>query len=178
METLARLERISTNYDTGRTEFTFSTGAGNAVAELEKLREHDIRLRATRYRAKRSLSANGMFWHCVGQIADATQEDKWDVYLSMLRMYGKFTYICCKPNMVDAVKGQWRESMEWNSVDINGQEAVQMLCFFGSSSYDTREMSKLIDGTISEMKALGLDLPMPQDVKSLLEEWGKENGFG
>jgi len=171
METMARLERISANYDTGRTEFTFSTDSQNAVAELERLREHDIRLKATRYRKKRSLSANGLFWHCIGQMAEALRTDKWDVYLSMLRQYGKFTYICVKPNMVEAVKDQWRESMEWSSVDINGKPATQMLCFFGSSSYNTKEMSRLIDGTIHEMKELGLDPPMPQDIQIALEQW-------
>lgn len=176
METKARLKDINRNFLTGETTFTFSTQAERVAEELEKMKDVDIRVRAVKYRKKRSLSANALFWACCGRIAIAIESDKWTVYLSMLRKYGRYTYICCQPHMVEAVKQQWRECEVWNSITINGKPAVQMLCYFGSSSYDTAEMSRLIDGTISEMKELGLDLPMPQDVKTALEQWEVQNG--
>ena len=140
------------------------------------MQDQDLRVKVVRYRKKRSLSANAMFWHCIGEISKAMQVDKWDVYLQMLKEYGKYTYICVRPEMVDAVRSQWRESMIWNSVDVNGEEAVQMLCFFGSSSYNSKEMSVLIDGTIETMKELGLDTPMSQDIRVALEQWEAING--
>ncbi len=176
MEVKAKLQDINKNLLTGKTTFTFSTDSDSAAEELERLQDQELRVKVVRYRKKRSLSANALFWHCVGEISKALQMDKWDVYLRMLREYGKFTYIVCKPSMVSAIRSQWRESMVWNSVDINGEEAVQMLCFFGSSSYNTKEMSVLIDGTIETMKELGLDAPMSQDIKAALERWEMENG--
>lgn len=176
MEVRARIENISKNLLTGKTTFTFSTDSETAAEELERLQDKDLRVKAVQYRRKRSLSANALFWACVGKIATATRADKWDVYLQLLKDYGKYTYIVCRPSMVDAVRSQWRESMVWNSVDVNGEEAVQMLCFFGSSSYNTKEMSVLIDGAIETMKELGLDLPMPQDIKTALEQWEVQNG--
>ena len=176
MEVKAKLKDISRSYLDNKTVFSFETQSMIAAEELERMQDSDLRVKVVRYRKKRSLSANSLFWHCVGKIAEATNSDKWTTYLDMLRHYGKFTYIVCKPNMVDAVKQQWRECEEWNSVNINGKPAVQMLCYFGSSSYNTKEMTRLIDGTIQEMKELGLDLPMSQDIKAALERWEQENG--
>ena len=169
MEVRGRLEAV--NKVGGRTLFALSTDSGAAAAELEKLKDQDLRVKVVRYRKPRSLNANALMWHCIGEIANAIQVDTWTVYIDMLRNYGKFTFICVKPNMVESVKKQWRESLELGPVIVNGKEAVQMQVFFGSSTYDTAEMSRLIDGTISMMEALELPLPIPNEVKAALEEW-------
>lgn len=176
MEIKARLESVDQNLLTKKVKFTLTTDLRSAAEELEKYQNKDLRVKVVQYREKRSLSANALFWHCVGEIAKASGADKWQVYLDLLRHYGKYTYICVQPHMIEAVKAQWRECEVWNSVDINGKPAVQMICYFGSSSYNTAEMSRLIYGAIEEMKQLGLDLPMPQDVRVALERWEREYG--
>ena len=177
MECKASLKKVEKNLLTRKVEFTFETDSMNAAEELERLSEKPIMVKATRYAKKRSKSANALLWHCIGKIAEAIHGDKWDVYLAMLRAYGKFSYIAVRSKEeAEAVKRQWRESEVWGSINIDGKPAIQMLCYYGSSSYNTKEMSDLIDGTISEMELLKLDLPLPQDVKALLENWEAENG--
>ena len=46
---------------------------------------------------------------------------------------------------------------------------IQMLCFFGSSTYNTKEFSQLLDGVISEMKEMHLETPPDEEMKQLLE---------
>ena len=95
----------------------------------------------------------------------------------MLRDYGKFTYICVKPSAVDAMKKQWRECEEIGTININGTEATQLLCYFGSSTYDTKEFSVLLNGIVSEMRELGLQPPPSNEMKRSLEQWEKaKNG--
>lgn len=172
MEVKGRLEAI--NRVDGRTLFALSTEAGSAAAELEKMAESDLRIRVVRYRKPRSNNANAMFWHCVTEIANALGIDTWTVYIDQLRQFGKSTFIVVKPNMVESVKAQWRESLELGPIKVNGKEAVQMHVFFGSSTYNTEEMSKLIDGAIQTMEDLDLPLPIPADVKAALEQWESE----
>lgn len=124
----------------------------------------------TEHREKRSRDANALLWACLGEIAGALRSDKWTVYLQMLKRYGKYTYICVKPKVVEAVKRQWRESEEIGRVNINGQEAVQMLCYFGSSTYDSKEFSILLDGVISEMKEMGLETPADKEMKRAIKQ--------
>lgn len=128
------------------------------------------------HRGKRSKDANALLWACIGDIARETEVDKWDVYLNLLRRYGKFTYIVVKPDAAEAVRKQWRESEIIGEIDIHGTKGVQMLCYYGSSTYDTKEMSVLLNGTISEMETLNLQRPASSDLRRAMEEWEKNHG--
>ena len=123
------------------------------------------------YKEKRSLDANGLLWACLQEIAQAVKSDKWSIYLQMLKRYGKFDYVIVKKKAVEAMKKQWRELEEVGEIDIHGQPAVQLLCYYGSSTYDRKEFSVLLDGVISEMKEIGLTPPPDRQTKELLERW-------
>jgi hypothetical protein len=142
------------------------------VNEIDNIKDADkLSIKAVKYRQKRSLDANALLWVMLQSIATTLRADKWQIYLQMLKRYGKYTYICVKPSVVEAVKQQWRECEELGEVNINGQTAIQMLCYFGSSTYNTKEFSVLLDGVISEMKEMGLDTPTSEDMKRSLEQW-------
>ena len=176
MKFTGKVESVSRDWQTDQLNITFSVNESSAAAEIDKIKdEQKLSIEAVKYRKKRSLSANALLWACLGEIATVLRTDKWEVYLLMLKRYGKFTYICVKPNVVEAVKAQWRECEEVGSITLNGQEAVQLLCYFGSSTYNTQEMSVLLDGVISEMKEIGLQPPMSSEMKRALEEWDAEH---
>lgn len=171
-----RVVSVSRDWQTDQLNITFSVNEKSAAAEIDKIKEEQkLSIEAVKYRQKRSLSANALLWACLGEIATVLRTDKWDVYLLMLKRYGKFTYICVKPNVVEAVKQQWRECEEIGNITLNGQDAVQLICYFGSSTYNTQEMSVLLDGVISEMKEIGLQPPMSSEMKRALEEWDAEH---
>lgn len=169
------LKNIQNDWLTGETVISFTVNEKSALHEADKIKGCEkLQIKAVKHRERRSLDANKMLWACLGDIASALRADKWDVYLQMLKRYGKYTYICVKPSVVDAMKMQWRESEVIGEVDINGQKAVQMLCYFGSSTLDSREFSVLLDGVVSEMKEMGLKTPMSQDMKKALENWERK----
>lgn len=140
--------------------------------------EDDLDISIKKHHEKRSLNANALLWKCLTDIGQAMTPpvDKWEIYLQMLKKYGKYTYICVKPNVVEAVKKQWRECEEIGEISINGTPAVQMLCYFGSSTYDSKEFSVLLDGVIGEMEQMGLPLPMPEDLEKALKDWEAHYG--
>ena len=124
----------------------------------------------TEHKEKRSRDANALLWACLGELAGALRSDKWTVYLQMLKRYGQYTYICVKPKAVEAIKKQWRECEEIGHITIDGQDSVQMLCYFGSSTYNGKEFSILLDGVISEMKEMGLETPADRELKRAIEQ--------
>ena len=144
--------------------------------EYDKTKNDLLSVQIKKHREKRSLNANALLWNCLGEIAEALRTDKWNVYLMMLKRYGKYTYICVKPNVVESVKSQWRECEEIGEININGEKAVQLLCYFGSSTYDSKEFSVLLDGVISEMKEMGLKAPSEREFDMVIESWKKSNG--
>jgi hypothetical protein len=125
------------------------------------------------YRQKRSLDANAYLWVLLQKIAEAVNSSKDEVYLQMLERYGVFTHIVVKPHMVDKVKQEWRTVRELGEVTVNGKKGIQLQCFFGSSTYDTKEFSTLLDGVISECKNIGVEVLPEDEIKTMLEEWGR-----
>lgn len=177
MNFTGEIKQVSVDWITKKPSVTFTINETAAINEINSLKDCKLSVKADKWRKRRSLSANGMLWACLGEIAASLGADKWDIYLHMLKRYGKFTYICVKPSAVESVKAQWRECEELGKVNINGQEAVQMLCYFGSHTYDTKEFSVLLEGVISEMKEMGLTPPPSQDMRRALELWESTASF-
>ena len=169
---------VTQDWKTGTWNLQFSVNEGEAaLAELERLQNVEkLSIDVKQYRKKRSLDANGLLWACLGEMAVATRADKWDIYLMMLKRYGKYTYVCIKPEALEDLKHQWRETEVVGELTINGKKAVQVLCYFGSSMYNTKEFSVLLDGVVSEMQDLGLQPPPSEDMKRALEMWEAKNG--
>lgn len=140
------------------------------VNKMESMKGKDLDVTIKEYRQKRSVDANAMMWACLSEIANALHTDKWDVYLQMLKRYGKFTHICVKPAAVDAIKRQWRECEVVGDVNINGKPAVQMLCYYGSSTYDSKEFSTLLNGIVDEMAEMGLETPASEEMQAIFEQ--------
>lgn len=155
-------------------EITLEVNAEQEIIdELNKYNLLDIEIK--KHSEKRSLDANGLLWHCIGQVAKTLSADKWTVYLMFLKRYGKYTYIVVKENAVEAMKSQWRECEVVGDIDIHGKKAVQMLCYFGSSTYNTKEFSDLLNGVIADMKEIGLEAPTTAEMQRSLESWEKHS---
>jgi hypothetical protein len=124
------------------------------------------------YRQKRSLDANALFWKAASLIAEHIGSDKDSVYLMLLSRYGVFTHIVVKPQAVEQFKQSYRLCEEVGEVTVAGQTGIQLRCYFGSSTFNSKQMSRLIDGAISELKEMGIDFVPESDISKAKEEWG------
>lgn len=161
------------DYATGQWLITFETSETPTFYDQTKSKELTIDVK--QFHEGRSKDANALLWVCLGQIAQVLRADKWDIYLMMLKRYGQYAYICAKPHTIGMLKKQWREVEEVGDIYVNGEKAVQLLCYYGSSTYDTKQFSILLDGVISEMKEMGLQTPTSEEMRRSLEEWEKKN---
>lgn len=167
MECRAELTDVSFGAD-GRQRLTFTLAEKRDVSNLG-----DVRLKVTRWREKRSLDANGLLWVCIDKIAEALRADKWEIYKTMIKRYGVFTYGIFRERHAEQIREAFRGSEEVGRVTVNGEEAVQLLLYIGSSQYNTKEFSRLLDGVISEMEEMGLETPEQEETRRLLEEWNR-----
>ena len=158
-------------------EAIYSGKAKELVFMLAKVADTDDRVfDLVEHKEKRSLNANALLWHCIGQIASKMRVDKWNVYLDMLKHYGTYTYVLCKPKAVDKMREVWRETEVLGEVTVGGEKATQLLCYYGSSTMNSKEFSVLLDGVIQEMKNLGIEPPTSEQMKQALLAWSKMNG--
>ena len=56
-------------------------------------------------------------------------------------------------------------------VDIAENGKIGINAYYGSSSYNTKQMAKLIDGVVQDCKAIGIETESPENIKSLLENY-------
>ena len=146
----------------------------SAINEVNNIQSCEkLSIKAVKHRNKRSLDANAYCWVILQKIAEVLHQDKWNVYLEMLGKYGVFTHIIVKPNVVDKVKEEWRTVKELGEVSVNGMTGIQLQCYFGSSTYNTKEMSVLIDGIVYEAKELGIETLPPDELERMKIEWNQ-----
>ena len=165
-------------HDIATRKWIISFEVEDAPEVFDKTKDKLLNIDIKQFREGRSKDANALLWACIGEIAVALRTDKWSVYLLMLKRYGQYTYICVPPQTVDMVKRQWREVEEIGDIKINGRDAIQLLCYYGSSTYDTKQFSALLDGVISEMQEIGLEPPTSEEMRRCLEEWERKSQKG
>jgi hypothetical protein len=138
--------------------------------QLEKYLEKDLDISIKQHRERRSLDANACLWWCLGKIAQAITADPWEIYLLELSKYGQFTHLMVKSNAVEAVRRQWREIRVVGETEVNGEPYTELLCFFGSSTYNSEEFSRLLDGVISDMKEMHLETPADDHMRAIIKD--------
>lgn len=129
------------------------------LERVAKMAGKAINLTITEPQEKRSLDANAYFWVIVGKIADKLRASKDEVYLQLLKNYGQSVTITVKKGY-DITKAGFKYYEVLKDGLINGKEFTAYRVFIGSSQYDSKEMSILIDGAVSDAKELGIDVEL------------------
>lgn len=167
----ANLIDMSVGLD-GRQRVTLAL-RGDWRAEIDKLKGEDLDVEIKKHREKRSLDANAYMWALVGKIAEAMIPPlpKEDVYLEMLRRYGQSGMVSIAEKYIDQFQREYKYCDELGRSELNGKMFVHYRFYIGSSKYDSKEMSLLVDGVVSEAKALGIDTDTPEMIAKIKEEW-------
>ena len=174
MEFTGKLQSVSKDWKTGEWNIRFTINEASPINGVNNIQSCEkLSIKAVKHRNKRSLDANAYCWVILQKIAEVLHQDKWNVYLEMLGKYGVFTHIIVKPNVVDKVKEEWRTVKELGEVSVNGMTGIQLQCYFGSSTYNTKEMSVLIDGIVYEAKELGIETLPPDELERMKIEWNQ-----
>ena len=157
---------------TGKQRLTLELDA-DFRGQYDKLKAQDVEVTVKRYKPKRSLDANAYCWVLVDKIAQRMRMGKDEVYRDHIRHIGGVSdTVCVVDRAVDKLREAWaKRGLGWQSETfpskVNGCTNVTL--FYGSSSYDTAQMSALIDSLVQTCKALGIETMPPEKLKSLLE---------
>lgn len=121
------------------------------------------------HKERRSLNANAYAWVLIGKIADLIRLSKDEVYLAMLKSYGQ-SEIVSVVSEID-VSGYFKYYEVFGESSLNGKDFTHYKIFKGSSEYDTKEMSILINGIVQEAKHLGIETMTPDELQRLKDNW-------
>ncbi|WP_289147190.1 hypothetical protein [uncultured Megamonas sp.] len=139
------------------------------MLQLDETKEYEVK----EYKHKRSLNANAYYWVLVNKIADALNQSKEFIHLCMLKQYGQ-RYVVCVP--YDVPIENLVKYYEQDGVRKQGDRLFKTYnVYLPSSEMNTKEMSKLIDGTVEEAQSMGIETMTPDEIADLKAMWGVEN---
>ena len=144
---------------------------GNAIQIIQWLynQDKDKRFDIKEHKEKRSLNANNYAWKLITEIANVLRKPKEEVYLEMLKSYGQCEMISIVSSI--DVKGYFKYYEEAGRSFLNGKEFTHYKIYKGSSEFNTKEMSILIDGIVQEAKQLGIETMTPSQLAELKSLW-------
>lgn len=182
MQSKAMITGIDFNVLTGRSQVTIDMSI--MPEDLQKYYRKPIRVEISAWSEKRSLNANAYYWKMVGELALMMGLTNDEVHNLMLREYGAIETYDGSPVVVeipDTAKAE-DETLRSDTVHLkptaetrqcaDGSFRVYML-LKGSSRYNRAEMARLINGTISECNALGIETITPDEKERMLAAWNQ-----
>lgn len=135
---------------------------------LDKSKIYDVEIK--QHREKRSLNANNYCWKLCTEIASVLNNDKDSIYLAMLKRYGVSEQIAVR-SYVDMTEYDIKYC---EKAESNGTWDYYKI-YKGSSKYDTKEMSILLNGIVSECKEMGIPTKEDLEIERMIKEWEKYN---
>ena len=126
-------------------------------------------------REKRSLDANAYCWVLVDKLAAAVGIEKLLVYQEAIRDIGGVSdTVCMKTEAVETFCRSWgKNGLGWQTETFPSkiEGCTNVIVYYGSSVYDKRQMSRLIDHLVQDCKAVGVETMPPERLQALLEAW-------
>lgn len=135
----------------------------------------------TEKRKKRSLDANAYYWLLTGMIARKVDSEPEEVYLRHVRGLGNYEVYGMLEEAVPMFAQLWVSNHLGRFIETRAakkQGIVNVLAYYGSSDFDTVQMSRLIDHAVQDCVALGIETRSPEEVESLLAQWGEKTDKG
>ena len=149
---------------------------GKAMALVRKHKDKLYNLEVKEHRKKRSLDANAYAWVLIHKLAAAMHLTPEEVYLQQIPSVGNnYTVMCVMEKDVQRFTKSWQgNGLGWPVKDLGASQVPgcrNLMAYHGSSTYDTQQMSRLIDNLVQDCKALDIETLSEEKLSLLKEGW-------
>ena len=119
---------------------------------FDEFGDADISVEIKKYHPKRSLDANAYFWVLLDKLSSKINEDK---------------------AIITLCKGWERNGLGWQTETFPSkiEGCTNVILYYGSSEYDTAQMSRLIDMLVQDCKEQGIETMTPDELSRLIGDW-------
>lgn len=142
--------------------------------------DKEYTLKIEEKKQKRSLDANAYFWTLCGKLAEATGIGKTDIYRSYIKeIGGNSDIVCVMEKAVDDFRRAWeRNGTGWltEAIPSKLEGCVNVVCYYGSSTYDSAQMSRLIEMVVQDCKENNIETLTPNEIAAMTAAWGGTHG--
>lgn len=186
IELTGSISDMSLDFKTGKPRLTFLI---NERRDAEVLYDdwhavEKLSIKIDKYRKSRSLNANSYFWHLCSELADKLSGEgvkctKEDIYRKIIKESGVYKdWENVSPTDAKTLRTAWEMlGTGWITEQVDYMpdgENIIVRTYYGSSQYNTKQMSRLIDNIVQECEAQGIPTKTPNEIANLLSLWGEE----
>lgn len=173
---------LSQDWVSGGTVLTLSVNEkATAKACVDELRDAELSIKIGKYRNKRSNDANAYLWLLCTKLADklsdgGVMQTKEDIYREAVKARGIFREQGELPlDFAKTSRTAWEMlGVGWITEQVDFEpdgDRVIVRYYYGSSTYNTKQMSRVIDWLVAECEQLGIETKSPDQIADMLSLW-------
>ena len=179
LDTTGIIKKIGIDCETNKTQISLilDTRRLDIIEQLKK--DGKLNLELKKYRKKRSLNANAYFWELLSELCELAEVDTVEEYKRRVKELGIFRQFKIETRNFRTFEKMWTaQGIAWfceivDTTYIGETEFKIINAYYGSSSYNSKQMARLIDGVVQDCKIYGIETKTEAEINSLLEEWDK-----
>lgn len=143
--------------------------------QQDKTKKYEVK----EVRKKRSTNANNYFWKLLQELCELQNLDTIQEYKKRVKELGIFRRFRIETKDVNTFETMWQDKgIAWfceiaDTEYIGNVEFKIVNAYYGSSSFNSKQMARLIDGVVQDCNAVGIPTKPQAEIYSLLKEWGK-----
>lgn len=167
---IGKLKDLTFNSD-GTQNITITVGA-NFRETFDMLKDKKVNIEIKKASDRRTRNQNAFAWKLIDEIAAAKHEKISTIYRDSLKDVGGIsTYVGMKDEAIPVFRESWEKDHLGRQIEIvpgserPGWSNVKII--FGSSEFDTEQMSRLISNLIQDAESLGIATISDEEAKKL-----------
>lgn len=145
----------------------------NILATLQNDKKYELSIKL--HQKKRSNDANAYCWTLIDKLAEKLSLSKIEIYRRLIKEVGGVSdIVCVQDKAVDKLIKAWeKHGIGWQAETEKSKIAgcTNVILYYGSSTYDTAQMSRLIDLVVQECGQLGIETKTPDEIEELKALW-------
>lgn len=180
MQTTGIITNLDIDYETRKPKISVVLDT-NEISVVEQLKnENKLNIELKKWYKKRSLDANAYCWVICDLIAKELSKNgiitKEEVYKDAILQVGTFEPFIVQEKTFENFKRIWeKQGLGFLVQEVSRKDkCVKVNCYYGSSTYDSKEMSLLIEILVQLAKSLNIETKSKAEIDSLLKEWDKK----
>ena len=179
MQTTGTIIDLNIDYETRKPKISLLLNT-NEIDIVEQLKnENKLNIEMKKYRKKRGKDANAYFWKLLTEYSE--EKEVIEEYKERVKRLGIFRQFKIEKDNISTFEKMWTsQGIAWFcetlDTDFIGDTEFKIInAYYGSSSYDTKQMSRLINDLVEDCKDVGIETETPQKIESMLKEWDKND---
>lgn len=179
MKITGRIVGANIGFMTNKPQLLFEVNELNDFKQIvDDLKDRDkLSIEVKPFRARRSLDANAYAWVLMDRLAENLNESKEAIYREYIKhIGGNSEVVCVKNDAVDRLCEGWsKNGIGWQTDQFPSkiEGCTNVILYYGSSTYDSAQMSRLLDLIIYDCKIQGIQTDTPEEIAKLKALWGE-----